>query len=434
VIAVGFSLAPGKPFIERCAPVFAAADYMEVLPESLVDPRDSAGFRPNGYFRMALELQQRHGLRVVAHGTGLSVCTAHPLDGPRTGRWLERAAVLAERLGLEWYTDHAGITAPAGLNLTVPLDVPRSRGARDAARARLAALGHAIGAPVGVENSVFYAPMSDPADEPRWLHSLIGDAHVWVLDVHNLWTHALNFGLDIDRWLDDAPLHRVIELHVSGGSQADPRWTDGVPWRLDSHAAAVPEPVWALLAKILPRCAAARGVTLERLDGTVEASDVPILLAELARIRETIAAVPDAPKPPPLPSAEESLVSGTAEEALRLELRLADAWSARDPLAALQRLADAPDEPAWVRAALAWAVGSPVGVGLTRRLILRQRFERLLNGSAEADSWFTHDPASFARAFSDYAAEVPPAAFLPVDEAELYHRWLARSGHTAVHA
>jgi hypothetical protein len=47
----------------------------------------------------------------------------------------------------------------------------------------------------------------------------------------------------------------------------------------------VPEPVWQLFAEVLPRCPALRGVTLERMEGTVSASDVPELREELRRLR-----------------------------------------------------------------------------------------------------------------------------------------------------
>ncbi|MEN0062310.1 MAG: DUF692 family multinuclear iron-containing protein [Myxococcota bacterium] len=419
---VGFTVPANRVDHQRCAQVFEAVDYLEVVPESLVEPRDLPVFAPNGYFRRVLDLQQRLGVPVVAHGTGLSVCSNHPLDGPRFGRWIERAAAMADRLDLQWYTDHAGVTAPAGLNLTLPLDVPHSRAAQNAARARLSALAEAVGVPVGIENSVYYAPMADPKDEPRWLRTLLGEAHVLVLDVHNLWTHAVNFGIDIDDWLAEAPLDRVIEVHVSGGTLADARWTNGAPWRLDSHDDAVPEPVWALLQRVIPRCPALRGVTLERLEGTIAEADVPGLLEEVDRIRSILLAAPPPSRGPESVHPECSLPGNDDEGAV--ELRLADAWSSRDPQAALQQIADDPEAPGWVRQAVGFALAHPAGVGICRRLILRQRFERLIHGSAEAERWFETDPASFARAFIGYAAATPPVAYLPVDEAMLFERWV----------
>ena len=58
--------------------------------------------------------------------------------------------------------------------------------------------------------------------------------------------------------------------------------------RLDSHDCAVPEEVWSLLDTTVPRCENLRGVTLERMEGTVEPDDVAVLAAELRRVREVI--------------------------------------------------------------------------------------------------------------------------------------------------
>ena len=58
--------------------------------------------------------------------------------------------------------------------------------------------------------------------------------------------------------------------------------------RLDGHDGAVPELVWRMLEAVAPRCPNLRGVTLERMEGTVEDADVPLVAAELARLRATV--------------------------------------------------------------------------------------------------------------------------------------------------
>ena len=74
--------------------------------------------------------------------------------------------------------------------------------------------------------------------------------------------------------------------------------------RLDAHSHAVPEEVFALLERWAPRCPHLRGITLERMEGTVaDPSDVAGLRAELERIRalaDTLETVerPATPVPP----------------------------------------------------------------------------------------------------------------------------------------
>jgi uncharacterized protein (UPF0276 family) len=150
---------------------------------------------------------------------------------------------------------------------------------------RLTELARVVGLPVGVENNVSYFALGDPRDEPR-LYNAIARRHYLLLDLHNVYTMALNFGFDMDEYVARLDLSRVIELHVSGGSESDPAWLPSRRvLRLDGHDGAVPEPVWRLLERVLPRCPNVRGVTLERMEGTVGDCDVPLLAGELARLR-----------------------------------------------------------------------------------------------------------------------------------------------------
>lgn len=85
------------------------------------------------------------------------------------------------------------------------------------------------------------------------------------------------------------PLERVIEVHLSGGAESDPRWlASGRVLRLDSHDAAVPEEVWRLFERVLPLLPNVRGVTLERMESTVGPDDVPLLREELRRARRIV--------------------------------------------------------------------------------------------------------------------------------------------------
>lgn len=93
------------------------------------------------------------------------------------------------------------------------------------------------------------------------------------------------------------------------------------------------------------------------------------------------------------------------------ERKIARALRARDPVAAVRAIHPGADAD---------------GVRLTTLLIARLRFERLLRGSPEAEASFDRDPATFARDFSRYHAEVPPRAFFPADEAALFRAWRDR--------
>jgi hypothetical protein len=46
--------------------------------------------------------------------------------------------------------------------------------------------------------------------------------------------------------------------------------------------------VWKLFEMIAPRCSRLRGVTVERMEGTVSETDVPLLRDEIRRARQMV--------------------------------------------------------------------------------------------------------------------------------------------------
>ncbi len=105
------------------------------------------------------------------------------------------------------------------------------------------------------------------------------------------------------------------------------------------------------------------------------------------------------------------------------EQQLAEILLAADPVAALAAAAADPNLAPELRAALRAA--DPDGLRLSALFIARLRFERLLQGDADAAASFEADPASFTAEFRRYHAAVPPTAFFPQTEAALFRRWRA---------
>jgi uncharacterized protein (UPF0276 family) len=287
VIPVGFTLQPEVQFLDACGPLLGAVDYLEIAPETTWRWRSDDTLEPNGYHHRFRQLAQRRQF-FVAHGVGLSLGTDAPSDRARRRRWLARVREDHARFRFRWYTDHLGASSLAGQALTLPLPLPMTAEAARVVRRRLGEMRRAVGVPVGVENSVCYFTVGDPREEPRFLNAITRRHHL-LLDLHNVYTMALNFGFDMDEYVAQLDLTRVIELHVSGGSESDPAWLpSGRVLRLDGHDGAVPEPVWQLLARVLPRCPRLRGVTLERMEGTVGDGDVPLLAGELMRLKALV--------------------------------------------------------------------------------------------------------------------------------------------------
>jgi hypothetical protein len=110
--------------------------------------------------------------------------------------------------------------------------------------------------------------------------------------------------------------------------------------------------------------------------------------------------------------------------AVRFQRALARALVAPEPALAVRRIARDRRHPPTLRRALHAAEAA--GIEMAALLVARLRFERLMRGSPEAETWFEADAAGFAAAFRRYHAEVPPTAFFPAEEARSFRAFCER--------
>lgn len=289
MIPIGLTLQPEERYLGLLEGLIREdCDYYEVSPETLWRPTDDGRLEPNAYHRRFEDLKRESGRAFVAHGTGFSLGSARP-DLAERRLWLECVRHDREVFDYLWYTDHLGASSLDGKELTLPLPLPMTPAMVRLVQASLALLQREI-ADVGLENSVFYYHLGDPLAEPDFLSAILEAPRTHLLlDLHNVYTTACNAGFEAWEYIERLPLAKVIEIHLSGGSPSEAAWLRSQRvLRLDSHDAAVPEEVWRLFERVLPRCPNLRGVTLERMEGTVSDADVPILRAELQRARSIL--------------------------------------------------------------------------------------------------------------------------------------------------
>ncbi|HTF88406.1 MAG TPA: hypothetical protein VK843_08355 [Planctomycetota bacterium] len=109
--------------------------------------------------------------------------------------------------------------------------------------------------------------------------------------------------------------------------------------------------------------------------------------------------------------------------AIELERVLADALTSADPAQFVQRAAQDPRNAAATRAALQSI--DLDGLRISALIVVKLRFERLLQGSQNAADWFETDPRGFAAAFKRYHLEIAQRAATPVEEAAKFEVWHA---------
>jgi uncharacterized protein (UPF0276 family) len=211
-------------------------------------------------------------LPVVAHGVGLSLGGAEPLDPRRVRRFVEAGV----RLDSPLVSEHIAFVRAAGLEAGHLLPVPRTREALDVLVAHVDAVTVELPVPLALEHiSALLAWPEDEMSEVEFLLRLLDRTEAMlVLDLANLHADRVNFGVDPAAFLDALPLDRVAYCHVAGGVLRDGLWHD-------THAASVPDEVLELLDELTLRCQRPPGVLLERDDAWPSAQ---VLTAEVDRL------------------------------------------------------------------------------------------------------------------------------------------------------
>lgn len=273
-----------RPFLEKRGEEF---DFLEVVPEVVwndLGPGRDVRYVPDPDATAFLE-QQARDRPVIPHSIGLSIGSAHRFDR-------EHVAQMArwhDWLRFPWHSDHLAFHLAAhedpgqgemNVNLTLPL--PLDQETLELVAARAAEVRRAVPAPFLLENNVAYFRMPDEDyGEPEFLnafHRLSGCG--LLLDLHNLYVNSRNLGVDAAAYLERLDLDAVVELHVAGGMEMD-------GFYLDAHSGAVPEPVWAMLEDVLPRCPNAGGVVFELFGSWYEPLGEDGLRRQLDRMRGT---------------------------------------------------------------------------------------------------------------------------------------------------
>lgn len=112
-----------------------------------------------------------------------------------------------------------------------------------------------------IENPSLYLPVAGEMSEIEFLAAAVRRTGCGLLlDINNVFVSAHNLGGDAESYLDDLPAEAVGEIHLAG--HAPDINSDG-GLLIDTHGAAIAEPVWALFRYFIER-AGPRPTLIER--------------------------------------------------------------------------------------------------------------------------------------------------------------------------
>jgi hypothetical protein len=96
---------------------------------------------------------------------------------------------------------------------------------------------------IAIENVSYYAAPFQALPEIDFINAVLAEADCDVLlDVNNVYVNSINHRYDAKDFICALPSERIAYLHVAG------HYTQAEDVRIDTHAAAVCDPVWDLLA------------------------------------------------------------------------------------------------------------------------------------------------------------------------------------------
>lgn len=228
------------------------------------------GGRPLAQMRA---LSERFAISV--HGVGLSIGGADPLDRDHLARlkklmgWLQPAS-FSEHLA--WSTHGAEF-----LNDLLPL--PYTNDTLSRITAHIDQVQDVLGRRMLLENPSSYLAFAESSwSETDFLAELSRRTGCGLLlDVNNVFVSATNLGYAPQAYIDAYPLDKVGEIHLGGHDEDQD--DHGAPLLIDSHGAAIIDPVWALLDYTLQRS----GPRPTLVEWDTDVPDWPVLAAEASR-------------------------------------------------------------------------------------------------------------------------------------------------------
>jgi hypothetical protein len=198
------------------------------------------GGRPHAQLR---HLSERFPISV--HGVGLSIGGEGPLDADH----LARLKTLCDWIKPASFSEHLAWSTHEGDFLNDLLPLPYTHQTLNTVVSHIQQVQDVVGRRMLLENPSTYLAFTETEMEEHVFLSEIArqTGCGLLLDVNNVFVSATNQATDPQSYIRAFPLHLVAEIHLGGhDAQLDDH---GAPLLIDSHGAAIVDPVWQLFAE-----------------------------------------------------------------------------------------------------------------------------------------------------------------------------------------
>ena len=205
-----------------------AINFMEVAPENWINVGGELG-------KSFRRFTERYPF--VLHGLSLSIGSTDALD---------KALVLSiktfmDEHNIECYTEHLTYCSDNG-HLYDLLPIPFTEKAANHVAERIIQVQDLLGRQIGMENASYYAAPGQEMSEIDFINLVLQKADCGLLlDINNIHVNSVNHGYDPQEFFLQLPHERIMYAHIAG------HYNEAEDLIVDTHGAAVIEPVWQLL-------------------------------------------------------------------------------------------------------------------------------------------------------------------------------------------
>lgn len=239
-----------------------AVDFFEVAPENWI----GVGGQPGSDFH---KFTERHPF--VGHGLSLSIGSPSPLDET----FLFRLKRFLDEHGFRYYSEHLSYCSDDG-HLYDLMPIPFTGEAVHYVAERIRRTQDILERRIAMENVSYYAAPGKEMDEIDFINAVLAEADCdLLLDVNNIYVNSINHRYNAEEFLKSLPAGRIAYFHIAG------HYDEAEDLKVDTHGAAVIDPVWALLETAYQHF----GVVPTLLERDFNIPPLPELLSEVSHIK-----------------------------------------------------------------------------------------------------------------------------------------------------
>ncbi len=226
-------------------------DHLEIL-------ADREWHAPRARTRALQELARQ--VPTSLHGVGMGLGSSLPVCAERLGRM----ARLVEAIEPSHWSEHLAFVRAGGIEIGHLAVAPRRPETLWGTLENLHAARRVVGSLPHLENvATLIDPPASIWSEEEFAQRLDGAMPVpLLLDLHNLYANAWNFGRNPEDVLSGMPLNRVLSVHLSGGRIVEA--AKGRRWLVDDHLHAPAPEIYVLLETLAAKAPQSLTVIIER--------------------------------------------------------------------------------------------------------------------------------------------------------------------------